>query len=106
MITEKDLREAIAECRGVRNPNSNTCIKLAAYYTILDHITENKVGQRRYEPVSYSYDSSYSSTSEFSNLIHRKDKNDVLAVMDELMDALRVLNPKLYESVIKKLKKI
>ena len=34
MITEKDLQEAIAECQGQRNPNANTCIKLAAYLTI------------------------------------------------------------------------
>ena len=34
MITEQDLREAIAECQGQRNPNANTCIKLAAFLTI------------------------------------------------------------------------
>ncbi len=38
MITEKDLQEAIAECKGTRNPNASTCIKLAAYYTILDNL--------------------------------------------------------------------
>ena len=42
MITEQDLREAIAECQGQRNPNANTCIKLAAYYTILQNMTEKK----------------------------------------------------------------
>ena len=36
MITEQDLLEAIAECQGQRNPNANTCIKLAAYYIILE----------------------------------------------------------------------
>ena len=34
MITEKDLQEAIAEGQGQRNPNANTCIKLAAFLTI------------------------------------------------------------------------
>lgn len=34
MITEQDLQAAIAECQGERNPNANTCIKLAAFYTI------------------------------------------------------------------------
>ena len=38
MITEKDLQEAIAECEGARNPNANTCIKLAAFYTIRQHM--------------------------------------------------------------------
>ena len=34
MITEMDLQEAIAECQGKRNPNADTCIKLAAFYII------------------------------------------------------------------------
>ena len=34
MIREEDLQEAIAECQGQRNPNANTAIKLAAFYTI------------------------------------------------------------------------
>ena len=38
MITEKDLRAAIAECQGARNPNASTCIKLAAFYTILNNL--------------------------------------------------------------------
>ena len=38
MITEKDLRAAIAECQGARNPNATTCIKLAAFYTILNNL--------------------------------------------------------------------
>ena len=31
MITEHDLKEAIAECEGNRNPDARTCIKLAAH---------------------------------------------------------------------------
>ena len=38
MITERDLLEAIDECNGARSPNANTCIKLAAFYIILDHL--------------------------------------------------------------------
>ena len=54
MITEKDLLEAIAECQGERNPNANTCIKLAAYYTILDHLSDkNKTDQIPIEPINY-----------------------------------------------------
>lgn len=34
MIKLEDLEEAIAECQGQRNPNADTCIKLAAFYTI------------------------------------------------------------------------
>lgn len=38
MITDQALQEAIAECNGKKNPDANTCMKLAAYYTIRDHL--------------------------------------------------------------------
>ncbi len=47
MITAQDLQEAIAECQGERNPNANTCIKLAAFLTI----EREMYG----EPPEYSY---------------------------------------------------
>lgn len=104
MITEKDLQEAISECQGIRNPNANTCLKLAAYYTIKDHMFEKTPG------VSYSYAAGpntdtieYNSDSEFSKIIKGKETNEVLSVMDELMDTLNAINPRLYEGVITKL---
>ena len=103
MITEKELREAIAECQGQRNPNANTCIKLASFYTILDHIKEE-------EPMpSYSYaaqpaiESGYSSDTEFGQRISNMDINEVLTVMDELMTTLSIINPRLYNGVMAKL---
>ena len=96
MIKEHELREAIAECQGERNPNANTCIKLAAYYTILNNI----------EP-SYSRSEAphaYDSGSEFSEVIKGRDANEVYAIMDELMDSVSVLVPKLYDATIRKLR--
>jgi hypothetical protein len=58
MITEKDLKEAIAECEGERNPNANTCIKLAAFYTILD----NMYGEKTEIPNNYSTTGHFSTT--------------------------------------------
>jgi hypothetical protein len=105
VITEKDLQEAIAECQGTRTPNSNTCIKLAAYYTLMDHLYG-----RAEEVSSYSYAAGpeskmveYNSDSEFAKIIRGKDINEVLSIIDELMDTLNVINPRLYEGVITKL---
>lgn len=105
MITERDLLEAIAECQGERNPNANTCIKLAAYYTILDNI---KVKDEEITtPVRYSYDAPevpvYSSETEFGTLAAKKDIMDIIGLMDELMDALKLFNPKLYEATMRKM---
>ena len=106
MITEHDLKEAIAECQGTREPNANTCIKLAAYYTILDHIKEQAVKPTySYSPaptVSASY-ISYDGESDFAKKIDGMDSYKMLDVMDELMETLYVLNPNLYNSVMRKL---
>lgn len=100
MITEKDLQEAIAECQGERNPNANTCIKLAAYYTILNQMEPTQ------EPVMarYSGASGIDSGSEFALIANSMDSAEVLKVMDELMDALMILNRRLYDSTLRKLK--
>ena len=102
MIREDDLREAIAECQGERNPNANTCIKLAAYYSILDHIDEKP-------QMSYSYAEPadvvrLNSGSEFSDMIRGRDTMKVLRVMDELMETLELVAPRLYEITLQKLR--
>lgn len=111
MITEKDLRAAIAECEGTRNPNANTCIKLAAFYTILN----NLYPKEKEEPVDVGYSTmpSYSDyipfiqgESEFMNVCSQKDIKAVLGVLDEHMTAIKLLYPKEYDSIIEKIKEI
>lgn len=101
MIREQDLLDAIAECQGERNPNANTCIKLAAYYTILNNI------QREIEP-TYSFDSGpgirYDSGTEFSDIIQDRNMEDLLPIIDDLMTTIQVLVPRLYRATIDKLK--
>ena len=102
MITEQELREAIAECQGQRNPNASTCIKLASFYTILDHMEKETVIQPQIQ--SYSFATApYSSDTEFGQRIANMDINDVLTVMDELMTTLSIINPRLYNGVMAKL---
>jgi hypothetical protein len=109
VITEQDLRQAIAECQGIRDPNANTCVKLAAFYIILDHIKEQEQ-----EAPTYSYASpptqrvavSNENKSEFAAKIQGMRYEDVIAVMDELMSTISILNPALYNGVIRKLDNI
>ena len=103
MITEQALREAIAECQGERNPNRDTCMMLAAFYTIQDHLYP----ERNVIP-SYSYAEPpeqvrYDSGSDFSRAIDGMDMNDVLAVIDEAMDTIKVLLPRLYDGIMRQL---
>ena len=109
MITEQDLQEAIAECQGERNPNANTCIKLAAFYTIRKEL----FGQPEQPPPSYSYAPApdpvetlidYESDTEFGQLIHGRNPSEVWPLIDELVsEALAVVNPRLYDSFIRRL---
>lgn len=102
MIREQDLREAIAECQGQRNPNASTCMKLASFYTILDHM---EVAEP--EP-TYSYANEtentirYQSGTEFSDAIYGRDVEDIIGMFDELMSTLSVINPPLYKSVMRR----
>jgi hypothetical protein len=111
LITEHDLQEAIAECQGVRNPDAKTCMMLAAFYTIKDKLYPDA----KEEPVvfpQYSYDSppieveeviNYQSDTDFGSAIHGKNTGEVLAIVDEAMDALSVLNPPLYKSIMRRI---
>lgn len=109
MITENDLLEAIAECQGVRNPNANVCIKLAAYYTILDHMNDKIEDESQPVQFYHSYSPenknaiSYESDSEFSQKIYGRNIDEILPIIDELMTTLQVINPRLYAGVMRKL---
>lgn len=108
MITTQDLQEAVAECLGERNPTSQTCIKLAAYYTIMDHMGM--------EPPQYSFQAApssppqrgggtvrYEGETEFAKAIDGLDGSTVWPVMDELMTAVQAMNPRLYAGVMRRL---
>lgn len=102
MIKEEELLDAIAECQGQRNPNASTCIKLASFYTILDHLKE--VAPPEIPRYSFAAEpDTYTSDTEFGQRISGMSVNDVLAVMDELMTTLSVVNPRLYDAVMRKL---
>ena len=118
MITEKDLREAIAECEGERNPNANTCIKLAAFYTIKNTLYPVKSQNTDNDDIlmqGHSFAQPFQQTSktniitvpygdsEFMSQIQGLPEDKVWSVIDELMDTLSVVNHRLYESVMRKL---
>lgn len=104
MITENDLRQAIAECQGERNPNANTCIKLAAFYTIQDHMNGVPDSSASFAAAPESLPCegiTYQSNTDFSRAVYGKNADDVLAVVDDLMDALQALCPRLYRNAMR-----
>lgn len=104
MITEQDLQAAIAECQGERNPNANTCMKLASYYILRDKM----YGMTAPPETGYSYadsaeDIEVDGRSEFAKAINGLPFDSVFPILDELMSTLEVLHPKLYASAMRKL---
>ena len=106
MITEQDLQAAIAECEGQRNPNANTCIKLAAFYTIRDHLfpQNHNEEENRFPVYSGSVDP-YESETEFCKAVAGWNKEEMMPLLDELVTAVSVLNPRLYAGFMRKLLK-
>lgn len=111
MITEQDLQEAISECLGQRNPNASTCIKLAAFYTIRKEMFGDSNEQTRYPMPVYSTSGpieqietrvDYYGDTEFSQAVNGMDANQAWKIVDELVDVVRVVNPRLYKAFMKK----
>lgn len=91
MISKRELEQAIRECENAKVSYS-TCDKLATFYTLYDHLypTEEVVEVPRIE-------------SKVLEIARGKDAVEVWALVDELIDAVQVLHPKLYQSFIAKL---
>lgn len=112
MITKQDLQEAIAECLGQRDPNANTCIKLAAFYTIrkelfgepdppvVETLPVYSGAAGPAERVETHVD--YTSDTEFARAVNGMDAHTAWSIIDELVDAVRVVNPRLYNGLMKK----
>ena len=99
------MEEAIAECQGQRNPNASTCMKLAAFYTIRKELfgeEEKNVPMYSYSPPPVETAEKYGD-SEFLEAIEGKSFSDVMPIMDELMDSMQILQPRIYDSVMRKL---
>ena len=124
MITAQDLQEAIAECQGERNPNANTCIKLAAFYTIRNElypkqatkpegsvqigapVFDNQVGYSFAHPPEQAETTiDYYSDTDFGRLIDGRKASEIWPIVDELVsEAVQAFNPRLYDAFLRKIK--
>lgn len=116
MIYEKDLDESIARYQGEVNPSINTCIKLAACYALKHELFGEPEQQERADYAhSYSFAAGptetvetlidYTGDTDFARAVDGKRAAEVWPVMDQLMSALRVVEPKIYTEVMRELKK-
>lgn len=104
MYTQVELLDAINELNDGKHTIQN-CEKLAAIYTVLDHMKEEKP----MIDVGYSNDNKIESeiglygNSDFLKLVSGKPSKGVWLLIDELIEALTVLNPRLTNNFLDKL---
>lgn len=105
MFTKAELLDAIDQIESGKHSIQN-CERLAAIYTVLDHL----YGEHEEMPMTgYSNDNKIESEvglygrSEFLELIAGRPAKEAWLLMDELVEALRVLNPRLMNNFFEKL---
>ena len=105
MIRIEDLDTAIAECQGKRNPDAKTCIMLAAFYTIKREMfgEEKEAEHYSYAPAPIRNTIEIDSGSEFARAVNGMDLDEFLPIINELMDTLQIVQPRLYNAVMMKL---
>ena len=89
MPTKEDLLQAIETCKSEES-SVQSCQKLAIFYYLYD---------RLYGKLNTEYDSD----SEFMRIAKNMDLSELMAKIDELVETIRVLDHKLYESFMSNL---
>lgn len=74
------------------------CERLAWLYIVRDHIT----GQQAAQPAPLDI----SGESEFLQAVNGRDSVAVWAIMDDLMDTVRVTAPRAYDNVMRRIRAI
>lgn len=101
MITERELIRAIEECEQEPHTSSKMA-KLADFYIIYDHLFG----------APPAYDAQYSRANEVETLtvtdgdteflraVNGKNQVEAWKIMDQLMEATKVLQPRMYDQVL------
>lgn len=102
MITRRDLDEAIEELEA-KNPSMEGCIRLAALYTVRAHLFDDGDSYGATPPVEEVIGTH--GDSEFLQMISGKNADSVWSVIDETMATLKLMEPRLYAGVLRKINK-
>ena len=99
MFAKRELLDAISECENAPESYQN-CSRLATFYTLYDHLYPNE--SSKIEQVTESTVESYGD-SEFYKAVEGVNAKDAWAIMSELMETMKVMQPKVYNSIMYKL---
>lgn len=102
MISKGELLSAIDELEDSA-PTFQNCQKMATFYTLLNAMYRSSEDQPRIETQREEIIGNHGD-SEFLSLIEGMDSRDAWFLIDELMETIKILQPKLYDSVIRRLR--
>jgi acyl carrier protein len=95
MLSVEEIDRTILELENKDTTFAN-CEKLAWLYTVRDHIS----GQAAKQPVPIATNGD----SDFIRAIDGMDSVCAWNIMDELMQTIRIIQPRMYETVMEKIK--
>lgn len=102
MFSKNELLDAIEELE-MSPATFQNAEKLATFYTLYDHLYISKQPGSRIETIEEVIVDDYGD-SEFLQTVAGKKSDEVWSIMDELLEAVKILQPKLYQATIDKLK--
>lgn len=96
MISLETIERTIDELES-REESFRLCERLAWLYIVRDHLMDKYKTKTRKTRLR---------GSEFFELVNDVDYNELMGVLDEHMQTLYVVNPKLYESTMQKIREL
>lgn len=106
-LNEREVNAEIA-FRESSELNRSILQDLANLYVVRDHFFGAQGHGRSYSQASAPEPKDTIGVygeSDFLKAVSDKDESSVWAIMDELMDTLHVVNPRVYDSVLRKIEK-
>lgn len=86
---------------------------MAAYITIMNYLYPEEKPKTDQDPGPEFYQITsgtnldpvieYDSGTEFSKMVHGRRNTEIMPVMDELMETIKMIHPRLYNGVLNKL---
>lgn len=102
MLSKSELLTAIDELEDSA-PTFQNCQKMATFYTLLNAMYRTNDEAPRQESVQEEVIDDHGD-SEFLRLVAGIDSHTAWTLMDELMETIQILQPKLYDSVMRRLR--
>ena len=102
MLTKRELEKAIEECEDAPKSFDNIH-KLATLYNVYDRMYSEQEKYPMMEKIEEVVIGNYGN-SNFLTTIDGMYADDVWLLMDELMETLMIVNPRLYDGVMRRLK--